>query len=142
MRFGLGKGTWVTAGANIVDTPSDVDFSIAELEGPGDYDGIANALPYLPTWVREKPHAVVTNFNTVTAERAAPLVEAGFACVTEAYVNVNPNATPENMDREARARGWSYSVPCFGLWSGPADLYDPWLGWEYGTCGYLAEHVL
>ena len=39
-RQGLKAGVWFTDGGNISLTPPDADFAIAELEGPGDYDGI------------------------------------------------------------------------------------------------------
>lgn len=88
------------------------------------------------------PHAVITNFNTIDAERAAPLIEAGFSCITEAYLGDNPQATPDNLDNDARHRGWAYTIPAFGVWNKPLQEYQQWFGWPQGWCVYLGENVL
>lgn len=139
-------GPWFTEGAQIANTPADADFAIAELEGQGDYDGIINAIDAgsLPSCRK----AVVTNFNTPLTDSqgvpqpqfAAPLIAAGFECLTEAYVNENSNATPDNMDLMAKNLGWPRSQPVFGIYSGPPTLYDPWKSWP-GYSLYSAEYL-
>lgn len=143
---GVLPGVWFTDGGNIVDTPPDAAFAIAELEGQGDYDGIVNAIQQnrLPACRK----AVVTNFNVPLTdpqgrprpEFAAPLVQANLECLTEAYMNENPNATPDNLDLMARNLGWPRSQPVFGVYSGSPSLYDPWRSWR-GHSSYLAEYL-
>lgn len=143
---GSKAGPWWTEGAQIMNTPGDADFAIAELEGQGDYDGIINAINAgtLPTCRK----AVVTNFNVPLTDAngvpqpqsAAPLIAAGFECLTEAYMNENPNATPNNLDLMAKQLGWPRSQPVFGVYSGPISLYDPWRDWP-GYSMYSAEYL-
>lgn len=141
------RGPWFTEGGNIVNTPPDADFTIAELEGQGDYDGVINAINtgQLPS----VPKAVVTNFNVPLTdsngaphpEYAAPLINAGFACLTESYINENPNATPDNMNLMARNLGWPKSQPVFGIYpvGGVVPSYAQWANWS-GWSEYLAEY--
>lgn len=123
-------------------TPADADASIAELEGPfggpGDYEGIVNAINWgqLP----DCRLAIVTNFSDAQPEEAAALIEAGFHCLTEAYMGDNPNANPSNLDAQARALGWEASQPVFGLWNAPRALYAPWVNWPGAE--YLVENVI
>lgn len=142
---GVLPGVWITVGGNLYMTPPDAPFAIAECEGPGDYDGIINhingtASGPLPTC----PLAICTNFNTplTTPEAAAPLINAGFWCLTESYLNENLNATPDNMDRKARFLGWPTSQPVFGVYDAiyPAPTYAQWHGWP--GVDYLGEYVL
>ena len=145
---GVFPGVWFTEGGAITQTPSDSHFAIAELEGQGDYDGIinainANALPACPK-------AVLTNFNVPLTDSnglaqpgaAAPLINAGFACLTESYVNENPNATPDNMNVMALNCGWPKSQPVFGVYpvGGQVPSYAQWMGWS-GWSAYLAEYL-
>jgi len=142
---GIDPGVWFTEGGNIPQTPLDAHFAIAELEGEGDYNGImdavsANALPACPK-------AVCTNFNVPLTsqgaphpEFAAPLIAADFACLTEAYLGDNPNATPDNLNQMAQNLGWATSQPVFGVYNAPLTTYGPWLGW-HGWSAYLAEYL-
>lgn len=134
-------GCWFTEGYNIVTTPANAQFSIAELEGrfggPGDWEGINNAI----TWdqLPDCRLAIVTNFSDAQTGEADALIEADFHCQTEAYLGDNPNATPSNLDHKARSLGWDASQPVFGLWNAPEALYTPyaqWQGWDY-----LVENV-
>lgn len=139
-------GVWFTAGGNIIHTPADAPFAIAELEGPGDYDGLILAIDgkYLPSC----SIAVCTNFNLplVNAagipqpEKAAPLISAGFACLTEAYLGDNPSATPDRLDFTAKQLGWSTSQPVFGVYNAPPSIYTPWADWP--GVDYVGENVL
>jgi len=140
---GILPGVWVTEGYNIIHTPADAKFAIAEVEGPGDYEGVMNAL----TWgqLPDCSLAICTNFNTplTSPTAAAPLIEAGFACLTEAYMNENQNATPDNLDRQARNLGWPTSQPVFGVYpvgGRPAPTYEQWQTWP--GVDYLGEYVL
>lgn len=139
-------GTWVTEGGNIYRTPSDALFSIAEIEGPGDYEGVVNVINGvgagpLPTCSK----AIVTNFNTplLSKQYAQPLIGAGFSCLTEAYLNENSNATPENMNQMARALGWPGSQPVFGVYpvgGVPPPSYAQWASWP--GADYLGEYLI
>jgi hypothetical protein len=142
---GLRAGVWFTDGGNIRNTPSDADFAIAEMEGPGDYDGIIAALQHLPSC----PKAIVTNFNIPLVNQqsipqpanAQPLISAGFTCLTEAYMGDNPNATPGNLDVLARALGWQTSQPVFGCYNLPLSSYSPYMNFP-GWSVYLSEYVV
>jgi len=150
---GLKAGPWFTEAGNITQTPGDADFAIAELEGPGDYDGLINAINTnaLPAC----PKAVCTNFNhpihpsndptEMAAARAAatPLIAANLVCLTESYLNENVNASPDNMNRSALSLGWATSQPVFGRYSvggNPPPSYAQWAGWS-GRSDYLAEYL-
>jgi hypothetical protein len=136
-------GVWFTEGGNIQLTPDDADFAIAEMEGPNDYNGILAAeLPDVPV-------AIATNFGTPLTDAqgvpqpaaAAPLIEAGFVCLTECYLGDNPNANPDRLDFRAKQLGWEWSQPIYGVYNMPKSAYAPWLGWP-GESDYLAEYVL
>jgi hypothetical protein len=140
---GIIPGVWVTEGYNIIHTPADAEFAIAECEGPGDYEGITNAIneDRLP----DCSLAICTNFNTplTTQAAAAPLIEAGFTCLTEAYLNENPNADPDGLDHMARNLGWPTSQPVFGVYpvgGQPAPTYEQWQTWP--GVDYLGEYCL
>lgn len=105
----------------------------------------ANALP-------DCSLAVCTNFNhpihpsndpaeMAAAQAAAKvLIDADFACLTEAYIGDNANATPPNLDRMGKSLGWKSTQPVFGVYNAPLSAYDPWKqgGWSV----YLAEYLL
>lgn len=140
-------GVWFTEGGNIgVMTPQTAHFAIAELEGPGDYNGIMTSITNstLPACSL----AVCTNFNvplTTPAgvpdpQAAAPLIAAKFACLTEAYLGDNPNADPDSLDLMARHLGWSTSQPVFGVYNYPLTGYAQWQDWPGAI--YLGEYVL
>ena len=98
------------------------------------------------------PVAVATNFNVpinpsngVEAARtaAAPLIAAGLKCLTEAYLNENPNATPDNLNNIARTLGWAHSQPVFGVYpvgGNPPPSYGQWRDWS-GWSAYLSEYL-
>lgn len=142
--MGLIPGVWTTEGRNIQWAPSDARFLIAECEGPGDYEGIMEAIPHL----QPVPRAIVTNFNiplrdangVPQPQAAKPLLDAGFSCLTEAYLGDNPNATPDRLDFTAQRLGWATSQPVFGVYNAPPSTYAPWADWP--GADYLAEYVL
>jgi hypothetical protein len=139
-------GVWVTEGRNIQFAPNDCEFAIAELEGPGDYEGIlaAEASGQIPN----VPKAVITNFNVPLTDpsgvpqpaAAKPLIDAGYVCLTEAYLGDNPNANPDRLDFRAKQLGWSTSQPVFGVYNKPLAEYAQWFGWPGAV--YLAEYIL
>lgn len=121
---------------------------ICEGEIPGftpeavDWASVANAVKDLPI-----PKAVVTNFAAFVDEqgypapdKAKPLVDAGWACMTECYLGEAPNATPENTDWYARTHlGWTETQPVLGLYGGKTfadyptrDNYRNWSVWDAG----------
>ena len=95
--------------------------------------------------------SVVTNFAPFTTPdglpdpaKARPLVEAGWACLTECYLPENQNLTPEAQDFYARAHlGWSETQPVLGLYEGfghrytlddypTRNQYRNWSVWDSG----------
>ena len=66
---------------------------------------------------------VVTNFAPFIhndgrpfPEKAKPLIDAGWACVTENFISETPNATPDRTDFYARTNlGWSETQPMVEL---------------------------
>jgi hypothetical protein len=146
LQYGVKPGVWFTVGGNIYKTPSDAHFAIAEVEGPGDLEGVTNVIRGvgggpLPSC----PLAIVTNFSTMTRENSRPLIDAGFACLTEAYMNENLSQNPDNMHANARWLGWPTSQPVFGVYPTPSQpnpvpLYDQWQSWP--GADYLGEYVL
>jgi hypothetical protein len=144
-RFhGMLAGGWVTQGGNLYYVPADSDLAIAEIEGPGDYDGVVNVLRGqgggpMPTC----PLATVTNFSTMTREKAKVLIDAGFACLPEAYMNENPPQTPDAMDRVARNLGWPTSQPVAGVYpylGAPPPVYPQAMTWPLAD--YLGEYII
>lgn len=90
---------------------------------------------------------VVTNFAPfVTVDgfpdpsKSQPLVDAGWACLTECYLSEAPMSTPENQDFYARAHlGWSETQPVIGIYGGKSfqdyptrDNYRNWSAWDAG----------
>lgn len=144
---GLLAGPWFTEGGNIYRTPLDADLTIAENEGQGDYDGIISAenSGLVPPSI---PKAIVTNFNVplrkpngdLNPSAAKPLIDAGYWCLTEAYLGDNPNATPPRLDWNAKQLGWGASQPVFGVWNASPSVYEPWAEWP--GADYLGEYVL
>lgn len=133
---GLLAGVWPTDAWNLHMTPADAAFVIAELESPGDYNGIlANPTPQIP-------HAVITNFVPFAdyGLDPVPIIQRGYVCITEAYLGDNPNATPDNLHARAKGYGWASSQPAFGLYNAPLSTYAPWMNWP--GCDYLAENTL
>lgn len=66
---------------------------------------------------------IVTNFapfvhhdGSAYPEKARPLIEAGWACVTECFITESPNSTPENTDFFAKQLGWPRTQPMVEGW--------------------------
>lgn len=138
---GMKAGCWFTQGGSLYLTPSDSDLAIAECEGPGDYDGIVSVIQsgQLPSC----PLAVVTNFSTITRERAKILINNNFTCLPEAYMNEAAHMTPPNMDLVARNLGWPTSQPVAGVYpvgGNPVPSYVQWKDWPLAD--YLGEYVI
>ena len=137
----------MTEGTNIRLTPADAEFAIAEMEGPGDYEGVASAIS--DGKIPACPKAIVTNFNIPLVDASGPnpqackpLIDAGFECLTEAYMGDNPNATPPNLDFMGRNCGWETTSPVFGLYNAPMTTYDQYKSAFPGWSSYLAEYIL
>lgn len=137
-------GVWFTTGGEIYKTPADAQFAIAEVEGPGDLEGVTNVIngvgggPLPPC-----PLAIVTNFSALSRENSKPLIDAGFTCLTESYMNEVPTMTPDTMNLIARNLGWPTSQPVAGVYpvaGKPTPDYTPWADWPMAD--YLAEYVL
>lgn len=96
------------------------------------------------------PKSVVTNFAPFVvqvngqfvpdASIARPLVENGWACLTECYLGEAPQATPENTDWYAKTHlGWAETQPVIGVYGGATwgsyptrDNYRNWSVWDAG----------
>lgn len=139
---GITPGVWFTYGGNLAFTPGDAAFVIAEVEGEDDYQGV------LANLNQSVPHAILTNFSPFVVngeysrDRATPLINAGWECMTECYVGDNPQATPDRMDFTARAHlGFPRTQPTFGPYSGGGmSDYTAWMNWP-GWSVYLAEYI-
>lgn len=66
---------------------------------------------------------IVTNFapfvhhdGTLWPEKARPLIQAGYACVTENFITESPNSTPGNTDFLGRQLGWGRTQPMVEGW--------------------------
>lgn len=72
----------------------------------------------------EIPKGVVTNFapfvhnnGTPYPEKAKPLVDAGWHCITECFITESPNATPARGDFYAKMNlGWPETQPMVEGW--------------------------
>lgn len=123
---GLRYGPWFTHGGNVVNTPADAQFTIAEIESEEDRQGVINApVPNIPHWV-------VTNFTPMTdaqgrplPDKAAPIIERGYGCMPEAYVG-ETNNPDEMVNRAVNQLGWPVAYPVFGIHTTPNyDAYKP-----------------
>lgn len=107
-----------------------------------DWQACVDAIADLPIY-----KSVVTNFAPfVTSEgypdpsKSKPLVDAGWACLTESYLGEAPNATPENLDFYARSHlGWTETQPVIGIYGGKTfddyptrNNYRNWSVWDAG----------
>jgi hypothetical protein len=141
---GMKFGPWFTEGGEIYKTPGGSDFAIAEVEGPGDLQGVTNVINGqgggpLPSCSL----AICTNFSTLNRDNCKPVIDAGFACLTESYINESAGMTPDNMDRVARYLGWPTSQPVFGVYpvgGNPPPSYAQWQDWP--GVDYLGEYVV
>lgn len=69
---------------------------------------------------------VVTNFapfvhhdGSLWPEKARPLVNAGWACVTENFISESPNSIPANTNFTASQLGWARTQPMVEGWRLP-----------------------
>jgi len=137
---GIKAGCWFTDGGNIIFTPDDAEFAIAEHEGHGDYDGIISAIAFrdLP----DCPLGLLTNFgaplgdaNGYYPEKADPLIRNGFSCLTECYTGDNPNLTKDRLEFTATVKlGFPSAQAVYGIYNMP----KPELVGAEGI--YLAEY--
>lgn len=139
---GIKAGVWFTDSWNLVNCPPDARFVVGELESEGDYTGCINAINRLPAI----PRAVITNFNPLSdasgaylPDKAAPIINAGFRCLTEAYLGTSSNLTPDRLHFTATQKlGWPDSQPVFGLFNSSLDMYSEWMQGGWST--YLGEY--
>lgn len=97
------------------------------------------------------PRAVWTNFTgagamqdgTYSVEAAKPFWLNGFVCITEAYLQDNPQGTPEVLDWTARVKmGYSKVFPSIGIYSGwTVERYAHELRNYPHYSVYLAEYL-
>lgn len=132
--YGLTFGVWESepqpfTGTVAVDE-TGADHYIAQAETPRNWvaivDSFRAAYPALPA-------AVVTTFGGIGAlddgtydpSIAKPVIDAGFRCLTEAYVNVDAGSTPDRMRWTAIEKlGWPWAQQTIGVYGGyPAERY-------------------
>jgi hypothetical protein len=92
------------------------------------------------------PAGVITNFGGIASRADATVYRNNhFVCIPEAYMNVNPQATPDAMVFEAVRRGWLETdvFPCYGVWGGYGlESYKVFTPRLHGHSVYLAEGLL
>jgi len=137
----LWAGVWFTNSMNLQACPFDADFVVAELEDEDDYRGIIQHTDTLPSVSR----AVITNFVPLVdstgyrPDKAKPIIDMGYACLTECYMGVSENFSPPRMDFTARVQlGWPHTQPVFGTYGKPLAEYAQWQKGGWGV--YLAEY--
>lgn len=143
---GILAGPWFTGG-NISATPADADFTIAEVESEDDR---LNAINSAPSVSSVMPKAVITNFTPMTdgqgvpqPEKAAPLIAAGYECLTESYMGDSPGMNPHDMNHRATVQlGWPRSQPVYGIWNKPFEDYAQFDSTWPARSYYLAEYLL
>lgn len=142
-------GTWVTEGGNLgLMEPGNSEFMIAEDEGPGDREGILNAIARgLP----DKPKAIIGNgWHTSGGLGLGQAVDEGFFYLTECYARTDdghatgytPNALADNAHVNL---GFSYARinPSFGQFGGASDAdYAAFKTKNPGWSDWLVEGVL
>jgi len=119
------------------------DFIILEAERKADWPMIIHQL-----WADgddDIPTATVTNLDEHGIPGYFdPIIEAGWHCLTECYIQDNPNATPERMEFQAGQVGFDKKKvqPVLGLHGGLTLLdYAEWLHYP-GWSVWSAEYVL
>ncbi len=95
-------------------------------------------------------HAIITNFTPMTdgngvpqPEKAKPLSDLGYECLTESYIGDSPGMNPDDMNfRATQQLGWSRSQPVFGIYNATLSDYQQYVSRfpAYGI--YLAEYLL
>lgn len=150
LTFGVWEAEPMPGTGAVAVLESGADHYIAQAESPRPWQSIVDTF----RWAYPKlPAAVITTFwglgaleDRYDAFVSLPVVEAGFKCLTEAYVVDNPNATPDNLDWIATTKlGWEVSQPAIGVYHGfPAQTYiDQYrLAAHPGYWVWLAETML
>lgn len=94
------------------------------------------------------PKAVVSNFAPFVhedgkpwPEKAAPLIEDGWAYISENFITEAPNATPANTDWYAKRNlGWPATQPMVELWHlqdyGDLSRFKNVSHWDAGNLGH------
>ncbi len=100
------------------------DCYVGQVEGPGQWDRLVQSLPAYRAAFADMPSAVVTNMGGLsTVEEARPLVDAGFACITETWVKTD-GVPPENRVAAAQRIGFTSVQPMAGLGEHGATMAD------------------
>ena len=123
------------------------DAYAVNVEDAGDWTQFASKLAER----NPLPRAVWTNFpgagampdGTYSIPQAQVWWGNGYACITEAYVNDNPQATPANLDWVARAKlGYSEVYPSIGVYGGwTVEAYEQMLYPFPSFSVYLVEYL-
>lgn len=118
------------------------------IEDRGDWgsfaSGLRSAHPGLPlaVWTTFEG-AGVNDQGGYDRELSKPWILNGFVCITEAYVNSNPQATPDRLDWVARAQlGYvdvQHSIGVYDGWT--VEMYAEMLRLHPNYSVYLAEYL-
>ena len=105
-------------------TADGFDCYVGQVEGPGQYTRLVSSLAAFRAAHPSMPAAVVTNLGGLsTADEAKPLIDAGFACITETWVKTD-GVPPENRVAAAERMGFVDPQPMAGLGENGATLAD------------------
>jgi hypothetical protein len=124
------------------------DAFSANIEDRGDWRQLANGLrlafPALPlsVWTTFEG-AGVNEVGAYDLSLSAPWRLNGWTCIPEAYVNSNPQATPDNLDWVARAKlAFTEVVTSIGVYDGwTVEMYADLLRNHPHYSVYLAEYL-
>lgn len=153
-RFGLIFTIWFTRGFTNADVRKGVlDSQAAGVLVEGEIPASRPEAVDWPDLIEQLgdlniAKGVVTNFapfvrddGTPWPEKAKPLIDDGWACLTECYLSEAPNSTPENTDFYAtRNLGWPETQPVLGVYGGKTlddyptrDRYRNWSAYNAGA---------
>lgn len=156
VAHGLLYGIWLTRdfsadAAHQACVVAEPEFFIAEAEIPGhvpyaqDWSALVSALSDLHI-----PKAVVTNFapfvhsdGSPDPAKAQPLLNDGWACLTECYdIGGDPATWPERRDFFAHKIGWPETQPVLGLYGGRTwESFPTWKNYR-GVSVWAAEYII
>lgn len=138
---GVVPGVWFTDSWNIGETPQDAYFTVGEVEGEGDRQGILNAPAFsVPKAVLISGTAFTDSSGVPIPAQAQPLIQAGWKCLVECYRNETTDYPPDMVKLATEQLGWPRAQPVFGVHNAPLSHFKPWMQGGWGV--YLGEYLL
>ena len=124
------------------------DFYIGQIEGPDQYERVVQSVPAFRRDFPDFKAAIVTNmggfeenYPGAGAEKARPLIDAGFACICEGHVKEDGVDPRQRVDYAKRVLGWPEPQPMAGLGNGASLADYPGLENEFGWSVFAAEYI-